>query len=233
MNLLELRQGVVRQSGRTDLVGFTLDPDGIRIPDYTTDRGVDKFINSAIKTLSQEIKTQDNVQHFTTTISEDAAGIAIPGFLQTMKRGVNVDGEVLCWIRQQDIRGYYDTDIDHTGKPVWWFRITRNSAFLEPYSYVEEEETKYFEIGVYPIPDQEYTLTVSAWTFVPLLAVEDENWWSLNEPKSIIDLACAEIDASVLNADRRVLDDTLARVKLNLLSKDILEEEVWMGNEIR
>ena len=232
MNLQELRQAVVRQSGRTDLVGYTLDVDGIREPDFTADNGVDRFINSAIKTLSQEIKTQDNIQHFTVTVDGDAAGIAIPGFLQAERRGVSLDGIELTWIKQQDIRAYNDVDTQHTGKPLWWFRITRKGIFLPAYSYADGLETKYFEVGVYPIPDAEYTLTVSAWTYVPLVEDDDENWWSTYEEKSIIDLACAEIDSSVLNADRRVLDATLERVKFNLLAKDILEEEVHIGNEI-
>ena len=232
MNLVELRTNVVRQCGRTNLVGFTLDVDGIRVPNFEEDRGVDRFINSAIKTLSNEIKTQDNLRHYSATVGGDIGGIVIPGFLQAPKRGVNIDGDPICWILQQDVRGYLDTDIDHTGKPEWWFRIAPKDLFPAPYFYDDAGTDKNYEVGLYPAPDQEYQLTVSCWTYVPLLANEDENWWSMYEPKSIVDLACAEINASELNADRRVLDATLERVKFNLLARDILEEEVHTGNTI-
>ncbi len=232
MNLQELREAVVRQSGRTDLVGFELDGDGIRIPDYEVDRGVDRFINQAIKTLSNVIKIHDNMRHYTTTVDATHAGIIIPGFLQAPKRGVSIDGTPIDWIMQQDIRGYYDTDTNHSGTPVWWFRISRNGAFLDPYTYEEDDVDKTYEVGVYPIPDKEYTLTVSCWTYVPLVDVEDENWWSIYEPQSVINLTCAEINTAELNGDRRVLDAALQEIKFNLLARDILEEEVHIGNVI-
>lgn len=242
VNLVELREAVVKQIGRTDLVGFTLGIDGIRIPDYETERGVDRFINSAVKTLSNEIKIQDNLLHFSDTVDATHAGIIVPGLLQVEKHGASLDGKLIDWCRQTDIRGYYDTLTNHTGTPVWWFRLTRNGAFLPPYSYLSGLVTKYYEIGVYPIPEKAYVFTVSAWTYMPLRPQGeeegetgygwDENWWSENEPKAIIDLACAEINAVELNGDRRVIDATLERVKFNLLAKDILEEEVHMGNTI-
>ena len=95
-----------------------------------------------------------------------------------------------------------------------------------------EVPEKPYDIGVYPIPNKNYTLAVSAWNHVPLLDLIDTNWWSENERKSVVDLACAEIDSSVLNADRRVLDATLERVKFNLVGRDILEEANHMGNAI-
>lgn len=232
MNLQELRERVVKQCGRTNLVGFTTDVDGIRVPDYSVDNGADEFINSAIETLSNEIKTQDNLEHFTATIDGDAAGIAVPGFLQASKRGVNLDGEPLDWVKQQDVRAINDIDTQHTGTPDCWFRITRKGAFLPVYMWDDGGDDRNFEIGVYPIPDGEYTLTVSAWTFVKLVENDDENWWSMYQSKSVIDLACAEINSAELNGDRRVLDATLERVKFNLLARDILEEEVHIGNEI-
>ena len=227
MNLLELRESLVRQSGRYDLVGYEVS-EGERIPDYTTDKGANAFISRAVKRLSNEIRIKDNLQVVQVIVDEATAGLAIPGLLQVAEEGVTLDGEPLNKSNQARIFSRLDVDIVHTGKPKLWFRITRKPGV--PTGFVSDEVN--YNLGLYPIPDKEYKVTVSCWTYDALLEDEDENWWSVYHPESIVDVACSEIDATNLNADRRVIEQVIDRVRFNLLSRDVLEDVIHRGNII-
>lgn len=88
-------------------------------------------------------------------------------------------------------------------------------------------------LGVYPIPTIDQAVHVSYWSYTPLTDDVTETWWSQNWPNMIIDLACAEINASELNADRRVIDKMLEDYKLRIISVDIRDEVEHLGSNFR
>ena len=81
-----------------------------------------------------------------------------------------------------------------------------------------------YNICIYPDADTGTELRISCWTVDHLTSVLDSNWFTTNYPRAVVDLTCAEVAASELNADRRVLDEAVGRVVRNILVQDIRDE---------
>ncbi len=226
MDKKDIRALVVQQSGRYDLVGMK-EVGGVNEPDYEEDLGVDFFIDSAIDTLSREVKISQNLRVAVKTIDEGEAGLHLDGLVAV--NAVKYAGRPIGRTTQEQVLAFIETASNYTGPPEAWFTLSTKEEIHEDYGWDNGSPAT---VGIFPLPDAEYSLVVSYWAVEKLADGDAENWWTIVHPKAVVDLACAEIDSAASNADRRNLDITIERLIRNLISRDIQEETFFHSGVI-
>lgn len=105
--------------------------------------------------------------------------------------------------------------------------------FVDEQQEEESEEPETTTILIYPYPIIDTAMYISCWIYDPLVEDTDENWWSINYPEAIIDLAHAKLCTSQLDASKRTLESEVERIKIAVYKQDVRDEVRHLGSVIK
>ncbi len=230
MNKRSLREAFVKHSGRYDLVGSKT-VDGENMPDYDVDNGADYYVDAAIKLLSKEVLSTRNIRHFIKTATAAFPGASIPNITHVDQ--VAVGGTPLGMALEADLM-LSMSDETLTGTPTHWAECRDITFTFEKEEEEEEsEEPETTTILIYPYPIIDTVMYISCWIHDPLVKDTDENWWSINYPEAVIDLAHAKLCTSQLDASKRTLESEVERIKIAVYKQDVRDEVRHLGSVIK
>lgn len=183
-----------------------------------------------------------------TITAADAEDSYIGGVVGELYRGIGLpqvdESLVLDSYYDSDVSGLEDTDrgTPKTTKELYLQSTYTNWDFQSiwdlstSYSYPDlidvDSSRDTTTILLYPYPEGDTVVHVSCWVHDPLTSDTDSNWWSIHYPYAIVDLAYAILSASELNNDRRIIDQSVERVKMEIYKQDIRDEVAHLGSQI-
>jgi len=146
-NLLEVRTRLVKQSGRTDLVGVTAGA-----PDYTIDNGADVYINEAQRELCWRYPWLCSESHATASLGIGAYTVA-PVALRQAQRVQISDGTTVTPLTEKAqayLEAYYAVPFSEitSGTPSDWCTMEMQPTDKTP------------TLAILPPTDTAYTVTV-------------------------------------------------------------------------
>lgn len=219
MNLLQIRQELVKKSGRYDLATTGAE-------EFDTDTGADYYINAAIKTLDLEQEQGEQVQE-----SSLSAGSSLAAFYRVRQISrlvfLEEDAEVEL-IRKtfSQISQLYPLLTGTTvGTPGSWAIYAKNS--MNPY-------IARTDILILPPPDAAVTVRAYGRFFSPSLVENtDENYWSIEYPQVLLLAALREIEGINRNTEGYsdytiLINERLFGIDKDLAGTDAMDESLEM-----
>ena len=130
MTLQELRNRVVKQTGRYDLVG-TKTVNSEDVPDMSSDNGIDHYINQAVRWLDESVPIKTRMLGCASTLAIDEHTIVVPR-LQQVEYVTATDADdalvILTPAEIDWILNKYDTTEIDSGTPAYWYRTVNNPS---------------------------------------------------------------------------------------------------------
>lgn len=240
--LLQLRQKLVRDSGRYGLVVDAENGDW-------TDNGANALLNQGQKWLDRKFEYDKQQSWFTTTVVSGQSLVQFnkARYIERVELADTTNGRTVlqrktrAWLATE----YADVPLSalDTGEPLYWAPVI---VGLAPQQYGDDaadlttagvtdkdwylygNHYPYSAIEVFPPSDSTRTIKVLArWTSKELTDDADVSVWSVNEPEMLVRAARLQIESDLHRSDegqstfeKRLLDD------LDGLYKDFLAEIV-------
>jgi hypothetical protein len=223
MNLLEVRQQFIEQSGRYDLVSDL---------DYYSDDGADYYINAAARELDVEIFQVLNARgvHYS-VISADSSFIALPR-CRTIEAVWVVDSngrQQLDYLSFPELRNLgslgsgtprYYAPVNSRQVPSFAELSADDQAYVN--SLVTVFESDYRGIAIAPPNESKMAVEVHGMFYsAELTDDEDENYWTTAYPDILIKGAMRELERSYRNRQgaediSRAISEQLSKIDMDL-----------------
>lgn len=236
MNLLEIRQWFVRESGLWDLC---VNPDG---GDWT-DNGANKYIEAGQKMLDRMLEHNKGTGRFFKLVSADEFTVNFQDCRAIKEAWVVVSGEgrtKLIRKSMEDMReSYPDMDTIESGTPLYYtpayFRaapelhLTPIGSVSGYLSYMDVMYTNHYAYnGILFLPPADQEMMIEVWgLFYSTVMTSDshESWWSVNHPHLLVMAAQCIVEKFNRNS-QGVADWTAAiQAEIQTLDFDTAEED--------
>lgn len=246
MNLLEIRQWFVKESGRYDLIigdstGAYADAD---MATWCADKGANNYINAGQrmldrmqthqKTYGRNFKVVD-VGDFYVTFADCRAITEVWGqdTSDSTQGRYKLEKKSLRWLRRE----YSNLVEIENGKPLYYAPAVLRSApvptiddlgTLLAYADVLTESVDiYTGLVFFPPADSAYSIETWGMFYQPRFALEtDETYWSVQHPELLVMAAQCVLEKFSRNTEG-VKDWTMSiQMELDGINKDLAEEEI-------
>lgn len=224
MNLLEIRTQFVKLSGRVDLVEDQVN--------YAND-GADFFIQSGQKTLDALLPTQKSSALAIATVSSGDFIIAtdarsIHGMF-LIRDNDDYEGELeqLLPSVYRERFGYKNGLVSENGRPKYFtIERIRDEANVENSTFSQV-------IIVGPTPDAFYNIIIDGLYYPKkLVDDEDENFWSINHPDTLIQASLYALERFYRNTQG--MNDHMEAIMLDVqgIDYDVAEQEAAITDQM-
>jgi hypothetical protein len=202
MNLEEIRQWFVKDSGRYDLVVDTTD---------WADNGADKYIAAGQRWLDRQVTMLGQYGKFFRELSSGSYLLSVSGLRSVRQVHVRESsGNVYALTRStyEDLREIYGEDISEiTSSDPYFYAIVslrqHDEADSDPPDTEGLTDAAWMSnegLLILPPPSEAVTVIVEGkFSSTTLVDDEDENFWSVNEPSVLVKAGLRELEAFYRN----------------------------------
>lgn len=237
MNLSEIRDWVVQESGRYDLV----EPSG-------ADNGLNKYINAATRWLDKLIEKHSEVGVVYRTLSAGEYMITFTECRSIIRVGVSDASTFYGWLEKKTLdelksESQYAEPFGSvtSGTPIYYTPAYLRAVNTETSNYTGFADwvntlsnwKLYNGIILMPPADKDYLIEVRGkFHSEALSADDDENFWSVREPQLLVKATLRELEVFHRNTQGQKDWEMAIRAELFDIEKDFVEQNVTDINQL-
>jgi hypothetical protein len=197
MNLEEIREWFVRDSGRYDLVEDSTD---------WADNGADKYIQAGQRWLDKQVVMSSQYGKFFRTLSADSRVLTLTGLRSVVSvymRESDDDTTRLTYKTYDELRGLFGEDFStiSSGNPLYYSILNyrqHDEADSDPPDEEGLTDADWMTTDgllILPPPSEDIVVVVEGkFSHTELSDDADENFWSVNEPSVLVKAALRELE---------------------------------------
>jgi len=202
MDLSEIREWFVQDSGRydlvTDMVSFS-------------DNGADRYINAGMRWLDRQVTILNQYGKFFRSVAAGDKMVNVSGCRSIRSAWIrDSDGNItkLTYDSFDDLREIFGEDFSEvtSGTPCYYTLLSLRQYDEQETDPPDDEgltdDAWHTEEGILimPPPDEAVTLIIEGkFRFATLADGSDENFWTVNEPSILVKAALRELEAFYRN----------------------------------